>query len=282
MAFSQLIAILTVILLMPTWVSGDSPRNRALASGWRAYQAGDLASALTAYQEAANASPDDASLWYDLGCLYALRHDVSLSRSAFQRALLLNPRLAAAHDALGQLYEQEGHLACAHAFYVSADAIEPGNVKFLRHLSRALLRLNQLEAARQSLQQLLNVKPSDLEARYELGVLELRANAPDLAIHEFHYMIERVPDHVLAWNGLALAYARIDEFGKASDALDHALALQPKNANTQTNLGVVWAYQARWGDARHAWERALELEPGFAPAAKNLNALDGLTTPSSP
>ena len=300
---SQLIAILTVTVIMPAAASGDPSRqmedalpvttpahepfqttdqNHALEAGWRAYQEGRVSEALAAYQEAVKAAPNDASLWYDLGCLYALNHDLAMARSALQQALSLHPQLAAAHDAMGQLHEQEADVSGALTWYERADALQPGTTKFLRHLIRARLRLHDTEAARPALQQLLIAEPADAEARYQLGVLELRANAPDLAIHHFQKLLEHTPTHVMAWNGLALAYARIGEFGEASTALEKARLLQPDNASTQTNAGIVAAYQQRWEEARRAWQRALELDPECSPASHNLEALNALTSPSSP
>ncbi len=300
MRLLQRTVILTVMVLGPVSLSAETserfreadpkPRlatqqqpartlRQALEPGWRAYQRGEIAEALTIYQGAVASSPNDPSLWYDLGCLYALHHDEAMARSAFQRALTLNPRLAHAMDALGQLEEQAGHVTAAHALYANADILEPGNAKFLRHLIRALLRLNESAAARQALRQLLAATSEDGEAHYELGVLELRANAPDLAIQEFRRVVERQPNHVMAWNGLALASARAGAFAEALDAIEHARALNPQSASTETNFGVVAAYQQRGEDARAAWQHALKLDPHFQPAAQNLEALTASPTP---
>ena len=250
----------------------------ALEPGWRAYQRGDVAEALRIYQEVAVTSPDDAGLWYDLGCLYALNHEGVGARRALQRALRLKPRFPEAFDALGQLHEQAGDIMVAHALYASADTLRSGDAKFLRHLVRTFLTLKETDAARNALQHLLMVEPNDTEARYQLGVLELRANAPDLAAKEFRDVVERKPDYALAWNGLALAYARIGAFGEASEAINKAKALNPTSAATETNLGIIAAYQQRWDEARSAWEQALKLDPQFVPAAKNLEALPASST----
>ena len=302
MTYSQRAAVITVIAMMPVCASAATPRQIAevlpdaapaeeflptsgghqdLEPGWRAYQRGDIAEALKVYREASDASPKDASLWYDVGCLYALNHEFDNARDALAQALTLHPQLAAAHDALGQLDEQQGDLERAVASYLRARDLEPENTRILRHLARMQLRRKNAPAAREALEQLIRFEPSDAEARYQLGVVELRANEPDLAITEFRNALEHAPNHVMAWNGLGLAYARIGVFAEAMAALEKAKAIQPDSATTQTNFGVVAAAQEHWHDARDAWQRALEMSPDFAPAAQNLHALDALTTPSS-
>ena len=114
------------------------------------------------------------------------------------------------------------------------------------------------------------------EARYELAVLELRANAPDLALNEFRQVVQLRPEDVMAWNGLGLAYARIGALGEARQALEHAKTLEPTNVSTLSNLGLLAAYEQRWNSAREVWQSTLELDPRFAPAAKNLETLNTL------
>ncbi len=301
MELRQFTAILTVIILGTIPSSAEAARKmvgrqvvpaavespahsarQSLEAGWQAYQRGDVTEALTLYREAAERSPQDASLWYDVGCLYALLHAFDKAQDALQHALILNPRLASAYDALGQLREQAGDTEGALAWYTSADAVGPANAKYLRHLIRIFLQRNESEAARRAISQYLMFEPDDMDARYQLGVLELRANAPDLAVNEFHKILERFPDHVMALNGLGLASARLGKFERASEVLEKARTLNPEDARTQTNLGVVAAHQQQWDAARSAWKRALDINPQFAPAVKNLEVIDQLTTSSSP
>jgi len=220
----------------------------ALVEGYRAYERGDLDNALRAYREALSSSPQDASLWYDLGCLQAMNQQPDEAKAALRHAISLDPRLTNAYDALGQLYEQDGHADVAQALYANADAVTPAQPKLLRHLIRALLRLNATAPARRALRELLLAAPADLDARYQLGVLELRADAPESAFHEFQVILEQAPDRVMAWHGAALASVRIGALN----------------------------------EARRAWQRALALDPTFEPAAKNLEALDELTPPTNP
>ncbi|MBI2093481.1 MAG: tetratricopeptide repeat protein, partial [Candidatus Omnitrophica bacterium] len=262
--------------------SYSSTPSHLLKAGWEAYQKNDLLRATAAYLEAARIVSEDASIWYDLGCLYALQNKQEEARRALHRALQLNPRMAAAHEVLGQLEEQSGFFESAFALYTTADTIEPFKPSVLQHLSRIFLRLNQEKAAQQALQQLVGLVPDDVEARYQLGLLKLRLGEPDLALHEFREVVDRKKDHILAWNGICIANLRIGALEEANLAIQKALQLNPQSAQTQTNVGLVAAAQEKWDEARQAWSQALVLNPGFEPAQTNLKVLDEMNPPSNP
>lgn len=79
---------------------------------------------------------------------------------------------------------------------------------------------------------------------------------------------------------LGQCYYMLGDFGKATDALEHAAAAAPKNSMIQTWLGRAWGMRAesafplaaigQAGKTRDAFERALKLDP------KNQEALGDL------
>lgn len=227
---------------------------------------------ISACRKQVEASPWTASLRYDLGCLYALQGDFGAAEQELRRALEMDPRHVPAYDALGQVYEQQGWVERAASFYSVSAELEPGNTRVLRHLSRAYLELDNPLAAREALRQMALIAPEDLQALYQLGVLELRSGALEDAAARFQKLVEEAPGHRPAWNGLGLAQARMKKFRQAADSLEEARRLDPDHPATQNNLGLLAAYQNRWEEARSAWEHALELEPGFETAQKNLQA----------
>lgn len=253
----------------------DQSSASLVEQGWKAYQQGDLTKAVALYRRAVAAAPQEAPLWYDLGCLQGLNQNNAQAKKTFLRVLRLKPSFAQAHDALGQLAEQEGQPEQAKAAYEKAHTLEPYHPLFIRHLAYLALRNKNTKEAHQQLKNLVTVDPSDTEARYQLGLLEMENHAPDLAITQFQAIVTADLHHVGAWNGLGLAYARIGEMGKAVEALETARKLKPENPATHSNLGLIAAKQEKWDAARSAWKQALDLAPHFEPAQCNLKALDG-------
>ncbi len=281
MTFLKLPVILAVTIILPVRavaepLHGDEEQRQAVASGWRAYQQGDMEQAFIAYQRAVTLIPNDASLWYDLGCLHVHRHEPDAARTAFHKALSLDLRFAPASAALGQLAEEDGRLSNAKEFYTHAVRQQPSNTTFLYLLLRTQLMLED-PSAKQTADALLALAPADLDTRYTLGVLALHAQQLELAIYHFQGVLVRAPNHLMAWNGLGLSYAGMNVWDEALKALEHAKSLDPNNPKTLTNLGLVAAKQQRWQEARLAWQQALQMDPSFAPAAKNLEALEMLT-----
>lgn len=113
----QLAVYLGVIATLPVALRAEVPPEThesqpALKAGWLAYQQGDLAAAIPVYEQAAQANPHDASLWYDLGCLLALHHDWANAREALTKAHELDPRLAVTFQyPIGwKIREERGHI----------------------------------------------------------------------------------------------------------------------------------------------------------------------------
>ncbi|HEX9779821.1 MAG TPA: tetratricopeptide repeat protein [bacterium] len=256
-------------------------RGGVLRAGWEAYQRGDFPSAASAYRKALESDAGNPVLWYNLGCLEALGGNLDEAETALERALSADPRVAGAHDALGQIAELRGNRSAARTRYAEADRLKPGTPAFLSHLLRVDLTVSEPGALRDTASRLLAVAPDHADARLALGVAHLKLEAPDLAIHELRRALELNPEATTAWNALALAYAQTGEFDAAREAMAKARAGSPDDAGTLTNAGVVEAYQQRWDDARRAWEAALAARPGFAPARQNLEALDTLLSAES-
>lgn len=251
--------------------------NILMRRGWRAHERGETDKAISIFEYGIRLFPKDPSLHYDLGCLYALRKNFSMARKGLRAAVLLNPRFAAAYDALGQSYEQEYFFDEALLFYAAATELDMHNVRFLQHLARVQQRIGQVEGARETLRQMLLFSPEDTEGRYRLGVLLSDAGEHEESARQFREVAQRLPGHVMAWNGLGLAYIRLKRFDEAAQVLRKAEALEPDSPVTQNHLGVLAAEQRLWDQAKASWESALRMSPGFSPAAKNLREFEAVT-----
>ena len=218
----------------------------ALKEGWWAYERGDLNGALRIYREVADCNPEDPTVQYDLGGVYAAQGDYRMAQESLLKAVELDPHLAAAYDALAQVYEQQEQFWVALTLYRAAAELEPRNSKFNQHWSRA---------------------------QYQRGVLELQTGNIDTALETFQAVLERSPGDVAVLNGIGLCHLRFGQYRLAADVFQRAQDLDPENPTIQTNLGVAAAYEQRWGDAKSAWEQALKLNPQFGPANANLERL---------
>lgn len=195
-------------------------------AGWIAYKRGDYNEAIRVYEELANVSPKDASLRYDLGCLYALKGRLPEAGQALLESIALNPHRALAYDALGQVFEQQDQPAVGRMFYAAAAELAPQDPKLLWHFARICIRFDDSRAASETLRQLLLFSPDHLDARYHLAVLELQAGNHEQSAWDFQAVLEQSPEHRKALNGLGLAYLRLGKTQEAAGILERAKVLR--------------------------------------------------------
>lgn len=113
----------------------------------------------------------------------------------------------------------------------------------------------------------------------ELGVLRLYFGAGDMATAErlATALTEKFPDHVFAWKVLATIAKRTGRSDAALAPMREAVRLDPDDADTHGNLGVILQDLGRWAEAEASYREALRRKPESADAHCNLgNALAGL------
>jgi Flp pilus assembly protein TadD len=171
------------------------------------------AAAVVAFERAAQASPS-ASTLYRLGTLLAKSGEPARARSAFERALAMQPELSEASNDLGALLAQEGDLEAAIVRFRTALASTPDYPDALNNLGYALLLRGHESEARELYEKALKLQPDFPEALNNLGLLFGRAGDLDRAEPYFRDALARRSDYGEAANNLALvlvARGRTDE-----------------------------------------------------------------------
>lgn len=151
-------------------------------------------------------------------------------------------------------------------------------------LSRALaLEANPARRAdaREAYKRALELRPTWVEARLNLGTLFFEGESFEEAEVEFRLAVELDPKHPLARFNLA---AVLDERGQSEEAREHlleALCLSPGYADACYNLAAVCEKLGRPAEARRYWSRYLEFDTQSqwaAQARRRLAALEAETT----
>jgi hypothetical protein len=99
---------------------------------------GDAASALLA--QALRDAPDDASLWFKRGHLAMLAGDLAMARESLERSAALLPGYAPTHQNLGLVAEWSGRLDDAERHFRRALALAPDNLDARFGLGTVLLK----------------------------------------------------------------------------------------------------------------------------------------------
>lgn len=183
--------------------------------------------------------PADAGALVSRGIALAQANRLDEALACYERAIVLRPDLAVAHNNRGNLLKQRMRVAEALASYDQAIAAQPDFV--VAHYNRGVL----LEALQ---------RPADALASYEQAI----AIQPGLA--EAH-------------NNRGSILAEFERLDDALASYDHAIALRPAYADAHNNRGLVLADLRRFDDALASYARALALRPRFAEAHSNRGML---------
>ncbi|MBI4426818.1 MAG: hypothetical protein HY567_04535 [Candidatus Kerfeldbacteria bacterium] len=91
--------------------------------------AGEKDRAFTTLEQLAQANPQSAALWYELGLRYVERKDTAKAKEAFGSAVAVDSSLAQAHWQLGLLAEQEKDTATARREFALVQQLDPTNTE---------------------------------------------------------------------------------------------------------------------------------------------------------
>ena len=181
--------------------------NRLLTAAQDAVNSNDYASAAKDYQDYLAKKPDDAVVHYDLGYAYTALQKPADAKSEYEKAIALDPKMAAAYQNLGVMLIPTNPAA----------AIEP-------------------------LQRAAELMPEDPRTKWLLGIALEATKKDALAIEQYQAAVKLDAKNAEFRNSLGFALLRIGRAGDAESAFREALTLQPAGAVAdQAHKGLLQA-----------------------------------------
>jgi TolB-like protein/DNA-binding winged helix-turn-helix (wHTH) protein len=140
-----------------------------------------------------------------------------LAREAVERALALNPNLAAAHAQMGRIKQQvDFDWAGADASFQRAVALDPGNPEVVRTAATWAAMLGRFDEAPQSNRRAVDLDPLNADSWEHLAETKFFMGQLDQAAADFKKALELNPDVVAAHIMLSQIYVMQ---GRPQDAL---------------------------------------------------------------
>ena len=207
-------------------------------------QAGQSADAEQSYQKVINLKPTDSQILVqsqtNLGILL-LANDGKADQAIplLTAAVQADPKAAAPHAALGNLYAKQGDAAQA---------------------------LTERKTA-------VGLNPADNQTRLLLADSYLAQKQYTAAAEQYAAAAEHDPQNTSIQNALGSSYAQAGETAQAQTAFLAALAGngdKTQKAQAQNNLGFVYEKQGKRAQAIVAYKKAVALDPTLPEAKKNL------------
>jgi serine/threonine-protein kinase len=224
------------------------------------------AQAITLLERAVEKDPTFALGYATLTEAYHFRNQVApdqqwlnlMSQSA-QRAVTLNPELAAAHIAQGlALSHQKGRAAGAEAAFRRAMDLDPRSAAPYRWMAASPTATKEQVAT--NLERALALEPSNWILLQETGLLHYRAARYSEAATTWEKARAASPDNVRVLANLAAAYHMLDRYDDSASTLQRAIEIDP-TARLYTNLGTLRFFRGQYEEAIPPLEKAVALAP---------------------
>jgi Flp pilus assembly protein TadD/peroxiredoxin len=173
----------------------------------------------------------------------------------------------------GVAFFQRGYLEQAAASFQQVIEAKPDEPEAYYNLGTLYLRRNELPEARRYLEQAVKLRPNYPEAWNNLGMIAGQEGKGEEAIRSFKQSIALKPDYVIALVNLGNFYRRQEAYGEAESLLRKALELEPDNAEVNYSVGMLYARENQMPRAIERIERAVGLRPDYADALNNLGVM---------
>ena len=143
---------------------------------------------------------------------------------------------------------------------------------WLAHNNLGTLLANQghIEEAMEHSQKAIQINPNDSEALNNLGAALAAQGRFDEAIKNYYRAIQINPGFFKALNNLGLALVAQGRFDEAIENFHKAIQINPNHPNAFLNLGIALAQSGRTKEAAAQFREALKLDPELALAMNNL------------
>jgi len=121
-----------------------------------------------------------------------------------------------------------------------------------------------LEAAAEQYQMVLDVRPDDQYANYNMGVIEQSDGRTALAEGYYRAALDTAPDFVPALFNLAILRTKAGATQEAIDLYERVIVIQPEYAAAHLNLGLLYRDSNEPKLAQQHLNTAVELDPSLA------------------
>lgn len=184
-----------------------------------------------------------------------------------------NPEHAPSWNGLGGALLKVGRLPEARAALEQALAVDPTLTAAMHGLARCLFKMGDLEGALDRFEAVAVLRPEAIEARVDASRALQHLGRFAEAESWQRAILKVTDDDAQAWCDLAITLQRLDRYDEAQDAVDRALAIEPRFS---TALLLAADLSAIAGDLRGGISLAQEALEHAHGDIKLMNAVGGL------
>jgi len=225
--------------------------------------------ALACYDRALALNPQVAAAWLNKGLPLTSLGRFEEALASYDRALALNPQYAKAWTNKGHVLMSLGRSEEALASYDRALDIAPQYAKAWTNKGNALERLGRHGEALASYDRTLAANPQDAEVWNNKGIMLMRLGRHEEALACYDRALAANPLYAEAWNDKGVALMRLGRHEEALACYDRALDINPQFADAWLNKGVGLRSLGRYEEALNCYDRGLAINPQDAEVWNN-------------
>ncbi len=182
------------------------------------------------------------------------------AEQACAAALALDPNLSIVHNALGDLYWKTGKYQQAEESYLRALAIDQNDTLALTGLAESYSSQQKTAEAEEMYRQAIASQPGNWLSFNSLGNFYFNNGRYREASEAFTEVVSLDVEHMQGWSNFGASLMLLGNFEQAAPAFERSIAIEPQ-ANTYSNLGLMYYYLGRIPEAITALESATSLAP---------------------
>ena len=254
----------------------------SMHTGWEHTRDKIYGDAIQQFNTALSHNPDTADALKGLAHVYTMQGRFEEAITAQQRAVELQPKLAATFSGLGLIWfkkaqttEKEDEYEHAISAYRKALEIEPDSPDALQHLGNIAFQLSRFHEAQRAFEKLLSLGISDPKIHLGLARVYLRQGIVRRAVHHYKQVVSSDPDLAEPYYILGVIAVQEGRLDDGTERLNAALKCQPDMADAYYFLGTIFLMQNRNDEAVKVFEQAISLETSFSQAYERLAHLYG-------
>ncbi len=189
---------------------------------------------------AVDRSPNTAARVYNTGVAAVRANDAATAVARFEKALVIDPTLTAAHIVLGDILLNRKDYAQAAAHAEQALSLEPGNARGLALRYDAYRGLGDAAKAQEAFEALKAADPKALAlSSFKQGQELFDAGDMQGAIAAYERAVAADPGHARAHYQLAVSCVNAGDNARAKEHLQRFLEIAPDDADAATAMELL-------------------------------------------
>ena len=214
-------------------------------------QKGNYNKAKRIYEEILREKPELAEIHYNLGIILKILNNLKEAEKSFDKAISLKKNFINAYYQMGNTKYKLNKFDESEIHYKKAISLNSKFIEAYINLSRAQRELGRLKEAEENARIALKLNPTFAESNNQLSLILFDRG--------------RLSDDLKSKN--------LEKLNEGKKIVEKAMDLDPKNAISQLNYGLILQELGDLSKAKEALEKSLTIDPDLYLAKYNLDIL---------